>query len=195
MLLCYRSSLQNESSQAYLSNPNGLTVDGYYQFKTYIDNNGISTSEQRRASGNKMRQAINENPSASSTVPNNTPLKDQGIYVSLQMCYLRNNISKTFEYDFPFHKRYLLDFVVDVHTVVQEEATATLSFPEEYESDDGLNISRERNDIEPLNEHQDLESSKVVHESKEDAIAEVDENVHENQINGNSFTLGICRGV
>ena len=195
MFLCYRSSLQNESSQAYLSNTKGLAVDGYYQFKTYIDSNGISTSEQRRTSDNRMEQAINGNPSVSSTVTNNKPLKGQGIYVSLQMCYLRNNISKTFEYDFPFHKRYLLDFVVDVHTVVQEEATATLSFPEEYESDDGLNISRERNDIEPLNEHQDLESSKVVHESKEDAIAEVDENVHENQINGNSFTLGICRGV
>ena len=194
MFLCYRSSLQNESGQSYLSNPNGLTVDGYYQFKTYIDSNGISTSEQRRASANIMRQAINENPSASSTVPNNKPLKDQGIYEFSQSSYLRNNILKTFEYDFPFDKRYLLDFVVDVHTVVQEEATATLSFPEEYESDDGLNISRERNDIEPLNEHQDLESSKVVHEGKEDAIAEVDENVHENQINGNSFTLGICRG-
>ena len=83
--------MQNESSQAYLSNPNGLTVDGYYQFKTYIDSNGISTSEQRRTSGNRMEQAINGNPSVSSTVTNNKPLKGQGIYVSLQMCYLRNN--------------------------------------------------------------------------------------------------------
>ena len=105
MFFCYRSSLQNESNQAYLSNPNGLTVDGYYQFKTYIDSNGISTSEQRRTSGNKMEQAINGNPSVSSTVPNNSLLKDQGIYVPLQMCYLRNNhsiISKTFEYYFTF---------------------------------------------------------------------------------------------
>ena len=90
MFLCYRSSLQNESSQAYLSNPKGLPVDGYYQFKTYIDSNGISTSEQRRASGNKMRQAINENRSASSTVPNNKPLKDKGIYEFSQSSYLRN---------------------------------------------------------------------------------------------------------
>ena len=197
MFLCYRSSLQNESSQSYSSNPNGLTVDGYYQFKTYIDSNGISTSEQRRASGNKMRQAINENPSASSTVPNNKPLKDKGIYEFSQSSYLRNNhsiISKTFEYDFPFHKRYLLDFVVDVHTVVQEEATATLSFPEEYESDDGLNMSRERNDKEPLSEQQDLEKSKVVDKSTMDRSTEVESwiEVHENQINGNSFTLGIC---
>ena len=103
---CYRSSLQNESNQAYLSNPNGLTVDGYYQFKTYIDSNGISTSEQRQTRDNKMEQARNGNPSVSSTVPNNKLLKDQGIYVLLQMCYLRNkkinNISKTFEYDFTF---------------------------------------------------------------------------------------------
>ena len=93
MFLCYRSSLQNESGQSYLSNPNGLTVDGYYQFKTYIDSNGISTSEQRRTSGNKMRQAINGNHSASSTVPNIKPLKDQGIDVILKTCYLRNNHS------------------------------------------------------------------------------------------------------
>ena len=103
MFLCYRSSLQNESSQSYLSNPNGLTVDGYYQFKTYIDSNGISTSEQRRTTGNTMRQAMNGNPSVSSTVPNNKSLKDQGIYVVPQTSYLPNNhsiISKTFEYDF-----------------------------------------------------------------------------------------------
>ena len=82
--------------------------------------------------------------------------------------------------------------MVDVHTVVQEEATATLSFPEEYESDDGLNISRERKDIEPLNEQLDLESRNVINESKVDASDEVDENMHENQINGNNFILGIC---
>ena len=107
----------------------------------------------------------------------------------------KSYISKTFEYDFTFEYRNLLDFVVDVHTVVQEEATATLSFPEEYESDDGLNMSREQNDMEPLNEQQDLESSKVVDKSKEDASAEVDENMHENQINGNNFILSISRGV
>ena len=142
-----------------------------------------------------MEQAINGNPSVSSTVPDNNPLKDQGIRVLSQTCYLRNNhsfISKTFEYDFTLESCNLLDFVVDVHTVVQEEATATLSFPEEYESDDGLNISRERKDIEPLNEQLDLESSKVIHESKVDASDEVDENMHENQINGNNFILGIC---
>ena len=101
MFLCYRSSLQNESSQAYLSNSNGLTVDGYYQFKTYIDSNGISTSEQRRTSGNKMEQVNNGNPSVSSTVPNDKLLKDQGIYVLLRMCYLRKN-RRTLEYDLTF---------------------------------------------------------------------------------------------
>ena len=94
---CYRSSLQNESSQAYLSNPNGLTVDGYYQFKTYIDSNGISTSEQRRTSANKMEQAINGNPSVSFTVSNDKLLKDQGIYVPLKMCYLRNKNQQYFK--------------------------------------------------------------------------------------------------
>ena len=53
-------------------------------------------------------------------------------------------------------------------------------------------MSRERNDKEPLTEQQDLEKSKVVDKSTMDRSAEVDEHMHENQINGNSFTLGIC---
>ena len=56
-------------------------------------------------------------------------------------------------------------------------------------------MSRERHDKETLNENQDLESSKVVDESKEAGTAEVDENMHENQINGNGFTLDISRRV
>ena len=44
-----------------------------------------------------MEQAINGNPSVSSTVPDNNPLKDQGIRVLSQTCYLRNNHSLIFQ--------------------------------------------------------------------------------------------------
>ena len=79
--------MQSQTSSAREKYPSGVQdVDGYYQFKTYIDSNGISTSQQRHTTKALTHHQSTSDPSLCGEEQPNGPRVAKGIVEMATKC-------------------------------------------------------------------------------------------------------------